>query len=281
MRNRPNGERLEFTHYSDVTSEHLHRYAIAGKYVGDKKVLDLASGEGYGAFLLSKKALSVVGVDIDIPSIQEAKRKYKNSNLTFVSGRAENIPIEDDSIDCVVSFETIEHHDKHQEMLEEIKRVLKADGILIISSPDKKYYSDIPIFKNEYHVKELYFEDFKNLINQNFKYSEFYFQKAYNLNSYIADFHFFSQSMVFSGDNEGITEEPIEPLYNIAIASDLPFNQLNPSIFNGKRISNLINSQILDHIKDETIKNIKKSNSYIIGNFMIYPFFLLKKFFRS
>ncbi len=278
------GERLEFFHYSDVTSEHLHRYAIAAKYAEGKKVLDLASGEGYGAFLLSERALSVVGVDIDIQAIQEAKKKYNNTNLNYFSGAADNIPMENDSVDCVVSFETIEHHDKHEAMLLEIKRVLKEDGILIISSPDKKYYSDIPKFQNEFHVKELYFKDFKNLIANNFVYCEFYFQKAYNLSSYIADYKLFNQLIVFSGDNKIITEEPIEPLYNIAIASNRSFKQLEPSIFNGAKISKLINSQAIKNVEEDALKKIKdleSTNSYLLGNFLIHPLFLLKNFFRS
>ena len=76
------------------------------------------------------------------------------------------IPLDDDSVDLVISFETIEHHDKHHEMMAEIRRVLAPEGILMLSSPDKKYYSDIPKFQNSYHIKELYFEEFKDLVAQ-------------------------------------------------------------------------------------------------------------------
>lgn len=275
MKNISTGERLEFYEFSDVTVEHLHRYAIANDFVANKKVLDIASGEGYGSYLLSKLADSVIGVDIDRVSIENACEKYKSSNLTFLEGKADNIPIESNSIDIVVSFETIEHHDKHEEMFVEIKRVLKNDGILIMSSPDKKFYSDEPNFKNKFHIKELYFEEFKSLTQKYFKNSFFYFQKAYNLNSYLSENDFFENMVVYSGSNDNIFKGKNDPLYNLVIASDVQVNKIKPSIFNGVSISNLITKNIIDR-NTELYKN---STSYKVGNIICTPFFYLKKLF--
>ena len=82
-------ENLEFTGERLTTSlssihgviEHLHRYAIAQKITKNKVVLDIASGEGYGSFLLSKEATKVYGVDIDEKSLNHAKVKYASSPL--------------------------------------------------------------------------------------------------------------------------------------------------------------------------------------------------------
>lgn len=101
--------------------------------------MDIASGEGYGSSLLSKSALSVIGVDIDNDSIENAKIKYTCPNLEFRQGSTSNVPVPDNSVDVVVSFETIEHHDKHEEMMLEIKRVLTATGTLIMSSLTKNF----------------------------------------------------------------------------------------------------------------------------------------------
>src|SRR5690349_4921310 len=114
------GERLETNIHSQVTAEHLHRYALAMEYVQDKTVLDIACGEGYGSNLLAQKAKSVVGVDIDKFIVSEAKNKYRKSNLSFLEGSA---PLDDQSIDVVVSFETLEHTSNHEQFLSEIKRV--------------------------------------------------------------------------------------------------------------------------------------------------------------
>ena len=162
------GERLTTGKSNEIVIHHLHRYAIALDLVKDKVVLDIASGEGYGSSLLANEAKKVIGVDIEAKVIEFAKAKYKKANLAFKIGRADQMPVDDNSIDVVVSFETIEHHDKHEEMFLEIKRVLKPDGVLIMSSPDKLNYRDIPKFYNPFHIKELYREEFKQLVEKYF-----------------------------------------------------------------------------------------------------------------
>ena len=112
--------------FGQIRLEHFHRYYFVINQInlGDKIVLDLASGEGYGSDLLANYAKQIFGVDIDVETITHAKSKYIRNNLTFLIGEASHIPLPDNSIDVFVSFETIEHHDKHIEMLNEVKRVL-------------------------------------------------------------------------------------------------------------------------------------------------------------
>lgn len=276
MKNKSTGERLEFYDFSDVTVEHLHRYAIAKDFVDNKVILDIASGEGYGSYLLSKNASKVIGVDIDKETVFEAQKKYINKNLSFTVGSADKIPVDSNSIDVVVSFETIEHHDKHEEMFLEIKRVLKPDGILIMSSPDKKYYSDIPNFKNKFHVKELYFEEFEELVKKHFKFSDFYVQKAFNLNSIVADFADFSKMNVYNGSHLNIEKGENSHLYVISVASDCKNEKLSTSLFNGFSINKLRTEQFLK----ANSNLIRSTNSYRLGNFIIAPLFYLKKIFK-
>jgi ubiquinone/menaquinone biosynthesis C-methylase UbiE len=271
MKKNSTGERLEFYNFSDVTIEHLHRYSIVLEIVKNKRVLDIASGEGYGSFQLSKFALSVIGVDIDNDSIEKAKIKYESSNIEFLKGSTSNIPIPDNSIDVVVSFETIEHHDKHEEMMLEIKRVLTPSGILIMSSPDKEFYSDETEQNNIYHIKELYFLEFKNLINSHFKKTSFYFQKSYNFNSFISNEKSYNDVIIFSGDNLNISKNRIVPLYNIVIASDNEFHELKTSIFEGSNIKHLEIKQIIE-INSLSIYN---SLTFKIGKLICYPIFYL------
>lgn len=271
------GERLEFYNFSNVTIEHLHRYAFALDFVKNKKVLDIASGEGYGSFLLSKSAYLVKGVDIDEKTIENAQKKYIKQNLSYIVGRADQIPVDSGSIDVVISFETIEHHDKHNEMFSEIKRVLRPGGILIMSSPDKKYYSDLTGQVNPFHVKELYFEEFKNLSQCFFTNTDFYFQMAYNLNSYISHSEDFENTIVYKGDNSNVVKSKIQPVYNILIASSDNIKKVEPSIFDGAEISKKIN----DNIKLNLIENVKKTSSYRIGNFLIQPFFFIKRIMKK
>lgn len=267
------GERLEFYNFSDVTIEHLHRYSVVLELVKNKKVLDIASGEGYGSFLLSKSALSVIGIDIDNDAIENAKAQYGSSNIEFRQGSTSNIPIPNNSVDVVLSFETIEHHDEHEKMMLEIKRVLTPEGILIMSSPDKEFYSDKTGQNNIYHVKELYFKEFKILINNYFKQTSYYFQKSYNFNSFISDEKSYKEVAVFSGDNLQINKNTIEPLYNIVVASDKEILELKTSIFDGSKIKDQQIKQIVEKIRDTL--------TFKIGKFICYPFFSIKRLMKN
>src|SRR5437016_8940163 len=163
------GERYVPAIEGQIRYEHLHRYALCLQLVGGKTALDIASGEGYGAALLATAAKSVTGVDLDAATVEHARHLYYKPNLTFAVGGCDRIPLPDNAFDVVTSFETIEHHDKHDEMLDEIKRVLKPGGTLIISSPNRLTYSDEPGYKNPFHVKELYYDEFNELLRRRFK----------------------------------------------------------------------------------------------------------------
>ncbi len=171
------GERFIPELDGEIKYEHLHRYALAIELADGKSVLDIASGEGYGSALLAQVAQVVVGVDIDSEAVEHARHKYVRSNLSFRVGSCAAIPLPDDSVDLVVSFETIEHHDQHDKMMEEIKRVLKPCGMVILSSPNRLIYSDEIDYDNSYHVKELYYDELYALLKRHFQYLCLYGQR--------------------------------------------------------------------------------------------------------
>ncbi len=163
------GERYVSQITGEIQLEHVHRYLLAGEYAQDKEVLDIACGEGFGSAILAKSALRVVGVDIAAEAVKHAAWRYRLDNVEFRQGSCAAIPLDNGSIDLAVSFETIEHHDEHKAMMAEIKRVLRPEGVLIISSPDKKEYSVLPNYRNPFHVRELFKEEFVDLIQAYFK----------------------------------------------------------------------------------------------------------------
>jgi ubiquinone/menaquinone biosynthesis C-methylase UbiE len=229
------GERLVTSIFNFGAIDHLHRYAIAIELVKGKDVLDIASGEGYGSYIISGHAKEVVGVDISREAVEHATKKYQKQNLQFKMGSADHIPLPDNSVDMVVSFETIEHHDKHDEMLTEIKRVLRPGGLLLISSPDKLNYSEIPGIINEYHVKELYGEEFKSLMKNHFENTVFLNQK-YIKGSLIVPENGPSEYCEFSGDyNATSTFKQIQhPVYNLCLASQGQIPKVSVSVFCAK-----------------------------------------------
>ncbi len=136
------GERYVPSVDGQIKYEHLHRYGISREFARGKSVLDIACGEGYGTAILAQVAKSVIGVDIDAATIKHARHTYYHQNIKFLVGSCESIPLPNESVDIVTSFETIEHHDKHEEMILEIKRVMKPGGVLVISSPNRLVYSE-------------------------------------------------------------------------------------------------------------------------------------------
>jgi GT2 family glycosyltransferase/SAM-dependent methyltransferase len=163
------GERFVPTEHGVIRQEHLHRYAWCLPLVEGKDVLDVASGEGYGSAMLASKARSVHGVDISQEAVNHAAERYAAlDNLRYLQGSAAAIPLADDSVDVVVSFETIEHLLEQDEMMAEVRRVLRPDGILVMSSPNKEIYSDQAGYHNDYHVKELYLNEFEALLAKYF-----------------------------------------------------------------------------------------------------------------
>ena len=162
----------------EIVIEHLQRYEAILEYVKDKVVVDAASGEGYGSQILAQVASKVYGVDISREAVEAARNKYIKENLSFKEGSITQLPFDNESIDVVVSFETIEHVDESMQItfMKEIKRVLRKDGILIMSTPNKKIYSDEFNYHNEFHVKEFYKDEFIAFIQNNFKYYKLYSQ---------------------------------------------------------------------------------------------------------
>ena len=198
--------------------EHYQRYLSVQRLVKDKIVLDAACGEGYGSDILAKYAKKVIGIDLDNDTITRAKVKYKDrDNLIFIQGNIEKLEIEDCSIDIVISFETIEHvsEDIQKNFLNEIDRVLKNDGIMVMSTPNKRIYSDLHNYNNEFHIKEFYHKDFLKFLHEKFQFVQLYNQsfKVFSVidscNREEDDITYYSKDRKYNSDGK----------YYIAIAS--------------------------------------------------------------
>ncbi|MBD2411623.1 methyltransferase domain-containing protein [Nostoc calcicola FACHB-3891] len=219
------GERYIPAIDGQIKYEHLHRYALCLDFVIGKSVLDIASGEGYGSALLARVAESVIGVDISSEAVEYSSQEYRTyDNLKFMLGSCEAVPLPDNCVDVVTSFETIEHHDKHEEMMLEIKRVLKPEGILIISSPNRLTYSDEPNYSNPFHVKELYYNDLVSLLGSHFKYMKIYGQRLAT-GSFVFPLEDSQEKNLkaYKGNLDNLNQQVCSlksPIYFVAICSD-------------------------------------------------------------
>lgn len=162
------GERFTPECVREIWYEHFHRYALARDLVADLEVLDAACGEGYGTALLASVAARATGVDVSRQAIEHARQRYGSENLEFRTADCLDLPFGDESFDCIVSFETLEHLEDHDGLMKEFRRVLKPGGFLMVSSPDKAIYTDLLNNDNEFHLKELYRPEFEDLLGRYF-----------------------------------------------------------------------------------------------------------------
>lgn len=226
------GERFLPSVGGDIALEHFHRYALARLLARNKRVLDIACGEGYGANMLAEVAASVIGVDIDSATVASAAATYQKSNLHFNQGSCTSLDLPDSSVDLVVSFETLEHHSEHDAMLTELHRVLAPDGILVISTPDRRYYSDDLNYTNPFHVRELYSEEFFQLMRAHFPHAIFFGQRiAYG--SFVIPTNGAGEFVSFSKSADDVLAQPglLAPIYLIAVASARPIPPIPASVF--------------------------------------------------
>jgi len=149
--------------------EHIHRYLLASAYVRDKRVLDIACGEGYGTAMLAQTARSVIGVDNDAITLKHAREYHGKQNIAFVQADAQQFNLSANSVDVIVSFETLEHFRSHQQFFAAMCTALTDDGILFISTPNRAMYSDEGQENNPFHERELYRDEFVRLLKQHFR----------------------------------------------------------------------------------------------------------------
>lgn len=262
------GERYHPTENGPMRYEHLHRYAICTPLVAGKQVLDIASGEGYGSALLAQAAASVVGVDLDPEAVRHAQDQYgSRPNLEFREGRADAIPLPDGAVDIVVSFETIEHHRLHDEMLREIRRVLRPDGILIMSSPDKRVYSDEPKYRNAYHVRELYRDEFDALLKRHFRGVCMYGQRLITGSALCELTRSAGKSQIGAltmADDGSVLHGfmwPGDPAYLIGVCGDAGLPVLEPSFYSDAK-DDLYREQ---YRLEGLLRDMQSGHEYLVG----------------
>jgi SAM-dependent methyltransferase len=153
---------------SPYWGEHAARYVFALPYVENKTVLDIACGSGFGIGFLKNKARYVVGVDVAIEAAKDAMDEC-GEKASVLLGDGLNLPFADESFDIVTSFETLEHLDGRATFLSELKRVLRKDGLLILSTPNANYTKPVngkP--SNPFHIFEYKPEELRSELEKHF-----------------------------------------------------------------------------------------------------------------
>ncbi len=141
-------------------------YRIASGYAapGDL-VLDIASGKGYGANMMAEQGCRVVCADIDQFKLDEGRKLFPREELTFSRQDIFDMSFADDTFDVVASMETMEHMADIERYLTQLRRVLRPDGLMILSTP-QNCIGHIPLTPS--HEKEYSLEEFTSLCGRYF-----------------------------------------------------------------------------------------------------------------
>ncbi|MBL7930668.1 MAG: class I SAM-dependent methyltransferase, partial [Bacteroidia bacterium] len=145
--------------------EHVHRYEVALSYLSPgSSVLDIACGSGFGSYLLAKNGHTVNGADLSEETILQCNQEFQHPQLKYTKADATKLPFPDEHYDAVVSFETIEHTRQYLEVLQEFKRVVKKNGIILISTPNILVNSPDGVVRNPYHTQEWNYRELNDLL---------------------------------------------------------------------------------------------------------------------
>lgn len=144
---------------------HIKRYAKVLEFLNENIIaLDVGCGCGYGSFILAKKAKRVIAIDKSKKAIDYACKNYKKDNIKY-----RIFDIEKDNalklgyFDLITCFEVIEHIKNPDKAIKNLRKIIRPDGLLFISTPNKNnHYAN-----NPYHVKEYDENEIIDLLENN------------------------------------------------------------------------------------------------------------------
>jgi ubiquinone/menaquinone biosynthesis C-methylase UbiE len=136
-------ERLQLDTKDELNRYQIHLYhylAVMAKIEGNM-VLEVGSGRGGGANYIASylKPKDMLGMDLAQSAVDFSNKTHQQSNLSYVQGNAEKIPLPDNSRDVVINVESCHAYGSVDNFLAEVKRVLKPGGELVLTdlrSPD-------------------------------------------------------------------------------------------------------------------------------------------------
>lgn len=117
-----------------------------------QRVLDAASGTGFGSMALAREGARVVGIDLNSRVVASARRGNGHAHLTFLSMDVSALGFRDETFDLVISQDTLEHVEDDARFVGEVHRALKERGAFVVFTPHAVLHTTRPA--NPYHLRE-------------------------------------------------------------------------------------------------------------------------------
>lgn len=244
-------------HKGSITyGEHLVRYASTAELVRGKVVLDIASGSGYGTKLIAQTAKQVYGVDVSKPAVAYAAEYFGAKNIKYLVGDGQKIPLDDASVEVVVSFETIEHIKDYKQFMAEVKRVLKPDGLLILSTPNDLEFAE----GNHFHLHEFTYQELKDLTEEYFKYNKSYFQGTWIYSALLDQPSIANEGLVNIKTHNHASLDPKKYLYFFMLCAN---RQITEQVTNVGSISEHWSARALQEKQQLTDQHVQNINDIL------------------
>ena len=154
---------------------HLAVYEWIAARVEGLRVIDMASGEGYGAATLARTAKSVIGVEANPEAFEHARLRYEQPGLSFERALVEHYG-QPEMCDAITFLQTIEHVANPEDVLRHFRTLLVAGGVLYVSTPNLLTIAPRGADKSEnpWHLKEYRAHEFRALCESVFESVEIY-----------------------------------------------------------------------------------------------------------
>jgi SAM-dependent methyltransferase len=154
---------------SETAYGRLTGYVFARRYVAGKVVADISWDEvGLGSRLLAETAESVAGLANSTEAVDLARSAHPAPNVEYRKVDLPKLPYPEDHFDAVVALGVVENLEQPEGLVREARRVLKQDGILMISSLDKLAFADGYDPQGTGYRRGMYAVEFQELLEAHF-----------------------------------------------------------------------------------------------------------------
>lgn len=173
---RDTGERLVTDRPTSVVDQlvfarHVFAYlTVLDRTPGARRLLDLGCGIGYGTKLLAGTIDEVTGVEVALEPLVSATEDSDGRTNRFVLYDGSTLPFRERTFDTVTSFQAIEHVEDDAGFVGEISRVLRPEGVCVLSTPNAETRlkpGEKPWWR--FHVREYRREELKLLLERRFR----------------------------------------------------------------------------------------------------------------